>query len=128
MSAPAPPKIVLAEKLALFDELWSPRVLAEANGQSIKIAKVHGEFVAHQHAAEDEVFLCLAGEFCVHFPASDETRRLQPGEMLVVPFGVEHRPFAEVESHIMIFEPKQTAHTGKVESDLTKAVDEQPWI
>lgn len=121
-------KIALAEKFASFDEHWSPRIVGEANGQYLKIAKVQGEFVAHQHEDEDEAFLCVAGRFSIRFPADGRVVELGPGEMCIVPAGVEHQPFAEEEAHILLFEPKQTAHTGRVDSELTKAVDEQPRI
>lgn len=121
-------KISLAEKFALFDDHWSPRIVGEANGQFLKIAKVQGEFVEHDHVTEDEVFLCVAGEFGIRFPESGETVVLSPGELCIVPAGVRHAPFAESEAQVLIFEPKATAHTGVEESELTKAVDEQPRV
>lgn len=121
-------KIALAEKFAQFDEHWSPRIIGEANGQFLKIAKVQGEFVAHSHEHEDEAFLCVAGRFGIRFPASGEVIELGPGEMCIVPAGVEHQPFADEEAQVMMFEPKQTAHTGVVDSELTKSVEDQPRI
>ena len=121
-------KIALAEKFAQFDEHWSPRIIGEANGQYLKIAKVQGEFVAHIHEHEDEAFLCGAGRFGIRFPASGKVVELGPGEMCIVPAGVEHQPFADEEAQVMMFEPKQTAHTGAVDSDLTKSVEDQPRI
>ncbi|MCH2101717.1 MAG: cupin domain-containing protein [Planctomycetes bacterium] len=121
-------KIVLAEKFVQFDDHWSPRILGEANGQFLKIAKVKGDFVAHSHKCEDEAFLCVAGRFGIRFPATGDVVELGPGELCIVPAGVEHQPFAEEETQILLFEPKRTAHTGDVETGLTKAIDEQPHI
>lgn len=121
-------KIALAEKFAQFDEHWSPRIIGEANGQFLKIAKMQGEFVAHSHEHEDEAFFCISGRFGIRFPASGEVVELGPGELLIVPAGVEHQPFAEDEAQVMMFEPKQTAHTGAVDSELTKSVEDQPRI
>lgn len=119
-------KANLAEKLSLFSEQWSPRVIAEANGQYIKLAKVEGEFVWHAHANEDETFLVISGKLIIRM--HDRTVELNPGELFVVPRGVEHNPYAPVETHIMLIEPKQTTHTGDVESERTVAIEDQTWI
>jgi mannose-6-phosphate isomerase-like protein (cupin superfamily) len=99
-------KINLAEKLGRFDDIWSP-----------KIAKVQGEFVWHQHAEEDELFVVLRGELTIEL--RDGAVTLGPGELVVIPKGVEHRPVAREEVHLMLIEPKAIRHTGDVVSDLT---------
>ena len=116
----------LTEKLQLIGELWSPRIVAELNGQYVKLAKVKGEFVWHDHAGEDELFLVLHG--CLILRLRDGEVRLGPGELYVVPRGVEHQPFAEEETHLLLFEPKATAHTGTVRTEKTVAVEDQSWI
>lgn len=116
----------LADKLALFDEQWSPRIVAELNGQYVKLAKVQGEFVWHDHAEEDELFLVLKGELTLRF--RDGEVQVGPGELYVVPRGVEHQPFAAQETHLMLFEPKATAHTGEVRDEKTVEVADQAWI
>ncbi len=119
-------KVNLAQKLTLFTEQWSPRVIAEANGQYVKLAKIEGEFVWHAHEHEDEIFYVISGRLIIRM--RDHSVELNPGEMFVVLKGVEHNPFAPVETHIMLIEPKQTTHTGDVQTDRTVAVDDQVWI
>jgi mannose-6-phosphate isomerase-like protein (cupin superfamily) len=106
----APEKINLDAKLALFNDHWNPRIVAELNGQQVKLAKLLGEFVWHQHHAEDELFLVLAGQLRMEF--RDRTVELAPGEAIVVPRGVEHRPVAAAEVHVLLFEPAATVNTG----------------
>jgi mannose-6-phosphate isomerase-like protein (cupin superfamily) len=110
-------KVNLAEKLALFSDHWNPRIVGELNGQHVKLAKFQGEFVWHNHAAEDEFFLVLKGSFRMEF--RDKTIALGEGDFIIVPRGVEHRPVAEEEVQIMLFEPAQIRHTGDVVSVLT---------
>jgi mannose-6-phosphate isomerase-like protein (cupin superfamily) len=110
-------KVNLSEKLALFSDHWNPRVLGELNGQHVKVVKFQGEFVWHDHADEDELFLVLRGSFRMDF--RDKSVTLSEGDFIIVPRGVEHRPVAEHEVEVMLFEPAQTRHTGDVESDLT---------
>ena len=110
-------KIDLAAKLALFDERWSPRVVAELNGQHVKLVKLEGEFVWHSHAEEDELFLVLEGT--LRMELRDGTIELAPGQMLVVPRGIEHRPVAEGETHMLLFEPAGTLNTGDVRNERT---------
>jgi len=107
----------LTDKFDLFEDHWNPRIIGQLNGQEVKIAKVKGEFVWHNHANEDEMFLIIKGELKIEF--EDGIRTLKTGEMLIVPRGVEHRPIAEEEAWIMLFEPQSTAHTGEVQSHLT---------
>ena len=109
--------INVKEKLDLFNDLWSPKVIGELNGQQVKLAKVKGEFVWHDHANEDELFYVLKGTLNIEF--RDKTVALNEGEMLVVPKGVEHKPFAEEEAWVMLFEPKSTKHTGDVQHEIT---------
>jgi mannose-6-phosphate isomerase-like protein (cupin superfamily) len=110
-------KVNIGEKLGLFSDHWNPRIVGELNGQHVKLAKFQGEFVWHDHAAEDEMFLVVRGSFRMEF--RDRSVTLNEGEFLIVPRGVEHRPVAEQEVEIMLFEPAQIKHTGDVESELT---------
>jgi len=110
-------KVNLREKLALFSDYWNPRVVGDLNGQHVKLVKFKGEFVWHDHADEDEFFLVLHGTFRMEF--RDKTVTLAEGEFIIVPRGVEHRPVADQEVEVMLFEPAQIRHTGNAESDLT---------
>ncbi|HEX6746663.1 MAG TPA: cupin domain-containing protein [Longimicrobium sp.] len=105
-------------------EHWSPRVIAAANGQFIKLAKVQGEFVWHDHAAEDEVFIVFRGRLTLKFRDRPDAV-LGEGDLYVVPKGVEHCPVAEEETWVMLVEPAQTTHTGDVESPMTKSIEDQ---
>lgn len=114
-------KVNIAEKLALFSEYWSPKVVGELNGQHVKLVKFKGEFVWHKHDHEDEMFLVLKGHFKMDF--RDKTVEISENEFIVVPRGVEHRPVAEEEVSIMLFEPATTLNTGDSEDkELTKEV------
>ncbi|UCG86401.1 MAG: cupin domain-containing protein [Gemmatimonadota bacterium] len=117
-------KVNLAEKLTLFSEHWSPRVVGELNGQYVKLAKVLGEFEWHKHPNEDELFLVLAG--CLVIKLRDRDVWLEPGEFFIVPRGVEHKPVADREAHVLLFEPVSTLNTGDVRSDHT--VEDLQWI
>lgn len=110
-------RIDLREKLGRFDERWSPRVVAELNGQHVKLAKLEGEFVWHAHANEDELFLVLEGRLRIEL--RDGVVELGPGQMAVVPRGVEHRPVAAGEVHVLLFEPAGTLNTGNVRNERT---------
>jgi mannose-6-phosphate isomerase-like protein (cupin superfamily) len=110
-------KVNLREKLALFSDHWNPRVVGELNGQHVKVVKFQGEFVWHDHANEDELFLVLRGSFRMDF--RDTSVTLAEGDFLIVPRGVEHRPVADQEVEVLLFEPAQIRHTGDVESELT---------
>jgi mannose-6-phosphate isomerase-like protein (cupin superfamily) len=107
----------LAEKFAAFDEHWSPRVVAELNGQHVRLAKLEGSFVWHQHENEDELFLVIHGRLTLRLRDRDVV--LNPGELFVVPRGVEHLPVAEEECHVLLFEPASTLNTGNVENERT---------
>jgi mannose-6-phosphate isomerase-like protein (cupin superfamily) len=110
-------KVNVREKLALFSDHWNPRVVGELNGQHVKLVKFQGEFVWHDHATEDEMFLVVRGSFRMDF--RDRNVTLNEGDFIIVPRGVEHRPVAEQEVEVMLFEPAQIKHTGDVESELT---------
>ena len=110
-------RIDLAEKLAGFDERWSPRIVAELNGQHVKLVKLEGEFVWHSHAEEDELFLVIEGRLTIEL--RDGAVVLGPGQMVVVPRGVEHRPIADGEVHVLLFEPAGTLNTGNVRNERT---------
>jgi mannose-6-phosphate isomerase-like protein (cupin superfamily) len=112
-----PDVINLAERLTRFHDLWSPKIIADLNDSHVKLAKVKGEFVWHNHASEDELFLILDGRLVIEF--RDRTLELGPGEMVVVPRGVDHRPVAVEEVHLMLIEPKTIRHTGGVPDPRT---------
>jgi mannose-6-phosphate isomerase-like protein (cupin superfamily) len=109
--------IDLREKFAAINEHWSPRIVAELNGQQVKLVKFRGEFVWHHHDREDELFLVHRGRFRMEF--RDRTVDLGPGEMIVVPRGVEHRPVAEHEVEVVLFEPAGTLNTGNIIDERT---------
>lgn len=111
-------KVNLTEKLALFSEHWSPKVVGELNGQLVKLVKFKGEFVWHKHDDEDELFYVVKGSFNMEYRT--QTITLNEGEFLIVPRGVEHRPVAEEEVCVMLFEPVATLNTGDAESELTR--------
>jgi mannose-6-phosphate isomerase-like protein (cupin superfamily) len=111
-------KVNIAEKLALFNDYWSPKIIGELNGQNVKIAKFKGEFVWHKHDHEDEMFLVIEGNLRIDF--RDKSITLKPGEFTIVPRCVEHKPVAENEVSVMLFEPASTLNTGNVINELTK--------
>jgi len=110
-------KVNLAQKFDSFDDLWSPKIIAELNGQTVKLAKLQGEFTWHHHDAEDELFLVVKGQLVIKF--RDRDVLLEAGELIVVPAGVEHKPVAEKEAHVLLFEPKTTLNTGNVQDERT---------
>ena len=112
------------EKLATFPEHWSPRIIAQMNDYQFKIVKVQGEFVWHDHPETDEVFMVLKGRLEIQFRDAQVTVR--EGEMFVVPKGLEHKPAAEEECHILLVEPAGTINTGKIVNERTAAND--IWI
>lgn len=115
----SPDKINLAEKFARFSDHWSPKIVAELNGQHVKLVKLQGEFVWHHHEHEDELFLVVRGQFRMEF--RDRTVELREGEMIVVPRGVEHRPVANEEVCVLLFEPASTVNTGSAGGERTIA-------
>jgi len=110
-------KVNLAEKLSQFTERWSPRIVGELNGQHVKLVKLEGEFVWHRHAQEDELFLVLEGHLDIRL--RDGVVGLDPGELFIVPRGVEHQPVATGEVHVLLFEPASTVNTGDVRNAFT---------
>jgi mannose-6-phosphate isomerase-like protein (cupin superfamily) len=106
-------KVNLAEKLALITEHWRPKIVAELNGQEVKLVKFRGTFVWHQHEREDELFLGVRGCFRLEF--RDRVTEVGPGEFVVVPHGIEHRTVADEEVEVLVFEPAATRNTGNVE-------------
>jgi mannose-6-phosphate isomerase-like protein (cupin superfamily) len=110
-------KVNLAEKLGLFDEYWSPKIVGELNGQHVKLAKLKGEFVWHHHEAEDELFLVVKGQLVIKLKEKDVV--LEEGEFFIVPRGVAHKPVAEEEVHVLLFEPMSTLNTGNVRNERT---------
>ncbi len=119
-------KVNIEEKFSLFTDQWSPKIIAELNGQQLKLAKIQGDFVWHDHANEDELFLVYRGTLFLDF-RDGSTVSLEPGECYVVPKGVEHRPRTKdgEEVWLMLMEPAETKHTGDVKSELTVEVCER---
>ena len=128
-------KISLNQKLSLFDDHWGPRIVGELNGQQVKLVKFKGPFTWHHHDNEDELFLVVKGRFRMEFrelgagaPAGNDQENesnreqsiwLEEGELIIVPRGMEHRPVADEEAHVLLFEPSSTLNTGNVENVLT---------
>ncbi len=110
-------KVNLAEKFALFSEYWTPKIIAELNDYQIKIVKVEGDFVWHDHSDTDELFFVIEGTLFIEF--ENKTMELNTGELYVVPKGVQHRPYALEECKVMLIEPRGVVNTGEAESNLT---------
>jgi mannose-6-phosphate isomerase-like protein (cupin superfamily) len=110
-------KINLAEKFARITEYWKPYIAGELNGQLVKLDKLKGEFVWHHHENEDEMFLVVKGRFRIEF--REKTVWLEEGEFIVVPRGVEHKPVADEEAWIVLFEPASTLNTGNIDNEFT---------
>lgn len=117
-------KVNLAEKFAQFSDHWNPRIAGELNGQHVKLTKLKGEFIWHKHDEEDELFLIIEGTLKMEF--RDKTITLHTGEFLIVPRGVEHRPIAEEEVQVLLFEPASTVNTGTERNERT--LEELEWI
>jgi mannose-6-phosphate isomerase-like protein (cupin superfamily) len=111
-------KINLEQKLSLFSEHWSPKIVGELNGQQVKLVKLKGEFVWHKHEHEDELFFVIKGNLKIEF--RDKTVSLKENEFIIVPRGVEHKPVSDEEVSIMLFEPASTLNTGDIQNELTK--------
>jgi mannose-6-phosphate isomerase-like protein (cupin superfamily) len=132
-------KINLSDKLSLIDDYWGPRIIGELNGQYVKLVKFKGPFTWHHHENEDELFLVVKGRFRMEFrdreavsgndrlgeakpepePKGERSVWIETGELIIVPRGVEHRPVADEEAHVLLFEPASTLNTGNVENELT---------
>ncbi len=119
-------KVNLAEKLAKFEDIWSPKLVGELNENYVKLAKGKGELTWHSHENEDEFFLVVSGHLDIHL--RDQIISLEPGEFYVVPKGIEHRPVAIDGAEILLIEPKETSHTGDRQTGQTVSIDEQNWI
>ncbi|MFA5989161.1 MAG: cupin domain-containing protein [Sphingomonas sp.] len=115
-----PATLNIAEKLAQFADHWNPRIIGHYNGNEIRVAKLHGDFSWHAHADTDELFFVVSGELGIEF--RDGVKRLRTGEMLVVPKGTEHRPFAQAECHVMLLDREGEPNTGINPSERTRAV------
>jgi mannose-6-phosphate isomerase-like protein (cupin superfamily) len=116
-------KVNLSQKFALFSQYFQPKIVGELNGQHVKLVKVLGSFVWHHHDSEDELFLVVQGRMRIEFRES--VVWIEEGEFLIVPRGVEHRPVADEEAHILLFEPANTLNTGNVEGEMTARVLER---
>ena len=110
-------KVNVKEKFEMFSDHWNPRIVGELNGQQVKFAKLKGEFIWHSHEEEDEMFYIIKGALKLEF--RDRMVELNENEFFIIPRGVEHKPIAEEEVHVMLFEPASTRHTGKEKHDLT---------
>lgn len=117
------PVVNARQTVQSLPDLWSPRVIARVADQYVKVARVHGEFVWHDHAGQDELFHVLEGELVIEF--EDGSVTLRPGDVHVVPAGVRHRPVAREECWVMLVEPVETEHTGAERTPLTRSIDEQ---
>ena len=105
----------VAQKLSLFSEHWNPKIVGELNGHQVKLAKLKGDFVWHKHENEDELFWVISGILKIEL--RDKTLEIQPGEFAIIPKGIEHKPIAEHEVEVMLFEPVSTLNTGNAEDD-----------
>lgn len=120
-------KANLLAKFELIDEYWTPKIIAELNDQYVKLAKLKGEFVWHNHENEDELFYIVKGKLLLKFKDRNNVL-LSEGELFVVSAGVEHLPFADDECWVMLVEPKSTSHTGSTQTEGTVAIEDQEWI
>ncbi len=111
-------KVNIANKLESFSDFWNPRVVGKLNGQMVKVAKFKGDFVRHQHEGEDELFMVVSGELFIEL--DDKTLQLSPGELVVIPKGVYHKPYATNECAVLLFEPEATLNTGNQINTFTK--------
>jgi mannose-6-phosphate isomerase-like protein (cupin superfamily) len=112
-------KINLQQKFSLFNDQWKPKIVGELNGQMVKLVKFLGPFVWHHHDNEDEMFLVIKGRFRMEF--RDRHEWIEEGEFIIVPRGIEHRPVADQEAHVLLFEPATTLNTGNVQNERTVA-------
>ena len=117
-------KVNLFDKLSLITDHWNPRIAGELNGQLIKLVKFAGPFTWHHHENEDEMFLVMKGRFRMDYRDSGSERAewIEQGEFIIVPRGVEHRPFAESECEVLLFEPASTLNTGNVQDEFTRQI------
>ena len=116
-------KLNLQEKLSLINDHWNPRIAGELNGQYVKLVKFQGPFTWHHHDNEDELFMVVKGRFRMDYRDEENSEKetwIEEGEMIIVPRRVEHRPFAEEECHVLLFEPVSTLNTGNVDDQFTR--------
>lgn len=111
-------KVNLSEKLSQFNDYYNPRIVGELNGQQVKLAKLKGEFIWHKHDEEDELFLVIKGTLKMEY--RNKTVDINEGEFIIVPRGTEHKPVADEEVHILLFEPASTLNTGNVHNEMTR--------
>lgn len=119
-------KVNIEQKFSLFSDQWSPKVVGELNAQYVKLAKVEGAFDWHAHEQEDELFMVVKGELTIRL--REKVIELKEGEFYIVPKGTEHKPVAEKECWVMLFEPQETGHTGNLKTNRTVAIEDQEWI
>lgn len=110
-------KVNLANKFNAFTDYWSPKIVGKLNGQLVKLAKFKGEFIMHHHDHEDELFYVVSGQLYIEL--EDKTLCVKPGEFTIIPKGINHRPYAPEEVHVLLFEPESTLNTGNKNNDLT---------
>jgi mannose-6-phosphate isomerase-like protein (cupin superfamily) len=110
-------KVNISQKFSMFQEHWCPKIVAELNGQLVKLVKFKGEFVWHHHEVEDELFLVVKGKLVMHL--RDRAVTVDEGEFIVISAGVEHKPVADEEAHVILFEPNSTLNTGNVRNEMT---------
>jgi mannose-6-phosphate isomerase-like protein (cupin superfamily) len=118
-------KINLQQKLSLISDYWNPRIAGELNGQQVKLVKFKGPFTWHHHDREDELFMVINGRFKMEYryeSGAEEFVWIEAGEMIIVPRGTEHRPIADEECHVLLFEPATTLNTGNKENEFTRKV------
>ncbi len=113
-------KVNINDKLKLFSDHWNPRIIGELNGQLVKAVKLKGEFVWHHHDHEDELFLVVKGKLKMEF--RDRIEEINEGEFIIVEKGIEHKPVADEEVHLLLFEPVNTLNTGNIETEMTKRI------
>jgi mannose-6-phosphate isomerase-like protein (cupin superfamily) len=111
-------KVNIEEKLERISDYWNPRIVGELNGQQVKLTKLDGEFIWHKHDNEDEMFLIISGDFVMEL--RDRSIDVKPGEFIIIPKSVEHKPVANGEVHLMLFEPASTLNTGNIKNEFTK--------
>jgi mannose-6-phosphate isomerase-like protein (cupin superfamily) len=116
-------KVNLKEKFALIDDYWKPIIVGELNNQHVRLAKIKGEFIMHTHDNEDELFFVIKG--CFQMDYGDKIIDIEEGEFIIIPKGVKHRPIAENEAHILLFEPATVLNTGDIQNEFTHEILEK---
>jgi mannose-6-phosphate isomerase-like protein (cupin superfamily) len=111
-------KVNIAQKFSQIKDFWNPRIVGELNGQHVKLTRLNGEFIWHSHENEDELFLVIKGNFWMEL--RDRKIKIEPGEFIIIPKGVEHKPVTDDEAEVLLFEPASTLNTGNVKNELTR--------